>query len=130
MRIDSMDATAVNITAKTSQGAEQGVQAKAPVEVNTDKSDDNDQAHINEYARRELPVSERVVLEAVERANKAISTANRTFEYRIHAKTKQIMVKVINTDTNEVVREIPPEKVLDMVAKMMEMSGIMVDERR
>lgn len=40
------------------------------------------------------------------------------------------MVKVINTDTDEVIRQIPNEKILDMVAKMCEMSGIMVDERR
>jgi flagellar protein FlaG len=40
------------------------------------------------------------------------------------------MVKVINSDTNEIIREIPPEKTLDLVAKMWEMAGIIVDERR
>ncbi|HEX3029893.1 MAG TPA: flagellar protein FlaG, partial [Clostridia bacterium] len=47
-----------------------------------------------------------------------------------HQKTKQIMVKVIDSDTGDVIREIPPEKTLDMVAKMWEMAGIVVDERR
>jgi len=40
------------------------------------------------------------------------------------------MVKVIDINTNEVIREIPPEKILDMVATMLEMAGIIVDERR
>jgi flagellar protein FlaG len=51
-------------------------------------------------------------------------------EFSIHEKTKEIMVKVINSDTKEVIREIPQEKILDMVAKMWEMAGILVDERR
>jgi flagellar protein FlaG len=40
------------------------------------------------------------------------------------------MVKVLNTDTGQVIREIPPEKNLDFVAKLWEMAGILVDERR
>jgi flagellar protein FlaG len=40
------------------------------------------------------------------------------------------MVKVLDKDTGKVVREIPPEKILDMVAKFMEKAGIIVDERR
>ncbi|WP_167686495.1 flagellar protein FlaG, partial [Paenibacillus polymyxa] len=29
----------------------------------------------------------------------------------------------------ELIREIPPEKTLDLVAKMMEIAGILVDEK-
>lgn len=87
-------------------------------------------SELNEFERRELPVNEKVVLEAIERANKAISLANRRLEYSIHEKTNEIIVKVINTETEEVIREIPPEKMLDMVACIWEMIGIIVDERR
>ncbi|HHY78507.1 MAG TPA: flagellar protein FlaG, partial [Clostridiales bacterium] len=52
------------------------------------------------------------------------------FEYSIHEATKQIMVKVIDKETDEVIREIPPEKILNMVAKMWEIAGLIVDERR
>ncbi len=87
-------------------------------------------SQLTEFEKRELPVSEKVVLEAIERANKAISIANRRLEYSIHDKTKEIVVKVINTETEEVIREVPPEKMLDMVACIWEMIGIIVDERR
>ena len=86
-------------------------------------------ANISEFEKNSLPTCEKVVIEAIEKANKAISSVRR-FEFSIHEKTKEIMVKVIDNDTNEVIREIPPEKVLDMVAKMWEMAGIIVDERR
>ena len=39
------------------------------------------------------------------------------------------MVKVINEETGEIIREIPPEKILDMVAKMWELAGILVDRK-
>lgn len=87
-------------------------------------------SQMSDYEKGNMPVSERVVIEAIEKANKAISGGNRRFEFSIHEKTNEIIVKVIDSETNELIREIPNEKILDMVAKMWEMAGIMVDERR
>lgn len=87
-------------------------------------------SQINEFDMNSMPVSEKVVIEAIQKANKAISGGNRRFEFSIHEKTNEIVVKVYDSDTNELVREIPNEKVLDMVAKICEMAGILVDERR
>ena len=39
------------------------------------------------------------------------------------------MVKIIDTNTQEVIKEVPPEKILDMVASMMERAGLIVDRR-
>lgn len=75
-------------------------------------------------------ISEKIVIDAIEKANKAMVSSNRALEFSVHEKTKEIMVKVIDTATKEVVREIPSEKILDMVASMLEMAGILVDERR
>lgn len=87
-------------------------------------------SRLSEFDRNDLPISEKVVIQAIERANDAISVANKKFEYSIHEKTNEIMVKVIDSETNKIIREIPPEKILDMVAKMWELAGILVDERR
>ncbi|WP_058300373.1 flagellar protein FlaG [Gorillibacterium timonense] len=78
----------------------------------------------------QVPVSEGQLIRSIERAIKAMEGANTQLEFSIHGKTKQIMVKVLNKDTGETIREIPPEKTLDFVAKMWEMAGILVDERR
>jgi len=75
-------------------------------------------------------VSEKAIIEAIERANKAVELINTSFEYSIHEGTKQIMVKVINKETKEVIREIPPEKILDLVAKIWELVGLFVDEKK
>lgn len=78
----------------------------------------------------DVPIGEEQLIIAIERANKAMQGINTSFRFSIHEGTKEIMVKVLDKDTGEVVREIPSEKILDMVAKMWEMSGIFVDERR
>lgn len=73
---------------------------------------------------------EEFIVKAIEKANKALTGATTSFEFSIHEQTKQIMVKVLDKDTGEIIRELPPEKVLDMVAHLWEMAGIIVDEKR
>ncbi len=75
-------------------------------------------------------ISERMVINAIEKTNKLMMPANRELEFSVHEKTKQIMVKVLDSSTKEVIREIPSEKILDMVANALEMAGILVDEKR
>ncbi len=128
MKIDGTDATNVSFTPLQ----------KADFPAKDIQSDTKDRmpdglniVQLTEMEKRgELSISDKAVIEAIERANKAISVSNRKFEYSIHEKTKEIMVKVIDSETNEVVREIPPEKILDLVAKIWEMVGLIVDERR
>jgi len=92
--------------------------------------DDYNYRELSQKSKYELTLDESLWIKMIERANKAIVGATCRFEYSIHEATKQIMVKVIDKETDEVIREIPPEKILNMVAKMWEIAGLIVDERR
>ena len=81
------------------------------------------------YEKGDVTVSEKYLADAIERANKAIEGVNREFKISIHEETNAIMVKVIDKETKEVIREIPPEKILNLVAKLWELCGIIVDEK-
>jgi flagellar protein FlaG len=74
-------------------------------------------------------VGEADILKSVEQANKALEGTNRRFEYSVHEETNTIMVKVIDGETDELIREIPPEKILNLIAKLWELAGIIVDEK-
>jgi flagellar protein FlaG len=76
-----------------------------------------------------ITVGDEQLIIAIERANKALQGINTSFRFSIHEGTKEIMVKVLDKDTGELVREIPSEKILDMVANLQELSGSFVDER-
>jgi flagellar protein FlaG len=74
-------------------------------------------------------VGDEQLVKAVERALKALEGPTTSFEMKYHEQTKAVIVKVFNKDTGELIREIPPEKTLDLVVKMMEFAGILIDEK-
>ncbi|RUT33265.1 flagellar protein FlaG [Paenibacillus zeisoli] len=77
----------------------------------------------------QISVGDEQLIRAIDRAVKALQGPSTTLEMSVHEKTHQIMVKVLNKDTGELIREIPPEKTLDLVAKMMEIAGILIDQK-
>ena len=66
---------------------------------------------------------------AIDQTNQMIFKDDNRFEFKIHERTGRIMVKLINNETDEIVKEIPPEKILDLVASIWDLVGILVDER-
>lgn len=70
-----------------------------------------------------------VELKKVAEKNNDFQVSNTRLQFSIHEATKQIMVKIIDNSTDEVVKEIPPEKLLDMVANMIERAGLLVDRK-
>lgn len=86
-----------------------------------------------EQGRREennIKLSEKSIKEVIENTNKKLVATDRKFEFSINEETNDIIVKVINKETDEIIREIPSEKILDMVAKMMDLAGLFIDEKR
>lgn len=77
-----------------------------------------------------IPISDEQLVKAIERAIKSVQGPTTFLDFSVHKETKQIMVKVLDKDTGEIIREIPPEKHMDFLAKLWEMAGILVDERR
>lgn len=59
----------------------------------------------------------------------AIQGPQKLLEVSIHKETHAVMIKVKNKDTGELIREVPSEKILDAIAKLMEVTGLIVDKR-
>lgn len=68
------------------------------------------------------------IKKAVEALNKKMAHSEAVFG--IHDGTNRVTIKIVDRDTKEVIKELPPEKTLDMIAKVWEMAGILVDEKR
>ncbi|MEW6447586.1 MAG: flagellar protein FlaG [Bacillota bacterium] len=65
----------------------------------------------------------------VNRLNLMLELTWYDLRFQIHDATHEIMVQVVNRDTGEVVREIPPKKILDMWAEMKRLIGMLMDKR-
>lgn len=66
---------------------------------------------------------------------KAVNDLNRQMRdseavFGIHDKTNRVTIKIIDKATKEVLKEYPPEQTLNMIAKVWEIAGILVDEKR
>lgn len=66
---------------------------------------------------------------AVDRLVQLIQGTNTTVERSVHEGTNHILYKVKDKESGEVIREIPEEKLLDAAARLMELSGILIDEK-
>ncbi len=73
-------------------------------------------------------VSPEQIRKAVEKLNKNLHNSSAVFG--IHEETNRVTIKIVDRDTKEVIKELPPEKTLDMIAKVWELAGILVDEKR
>ncbi|WP_410512604.1 flagellar protein FlaG [Paenibacillus sp. BR2-3] len=103
-------------------------------EAGTDSSEIVKLHSNNELKRMErqgigISLGEEQVVKALDRTLKALEGPTTSFEVSVHKETNTIMVKVLNKETGELIREIPHEKTLDLVANMMEIAGIIIDER-
>lgn len=80
----------------------------------------------------EKEISPEKVKSAVDDINKQIKSnlKHTQCSFKYHEDTNRISITVTDSTTDEVIREIPPEKALDMLAKVWELAGLMVDERR
>jgi|SRR5690625_2392264 len=65
----------------------------------------------------------------VEKLNDFIDPVRTNLKFVFHEELHEYYVTVINPHTDEVIREIPPKKMLDMYAAMAEYMGLLIDEK-
>ena len=65
---------------------------------------------------------------AVEEINKRANNSEAV--WGVHDDTNRVTIKIVDKETKEIIKEFPPDKTLDMIARVWEMAGLMVDERR
>ena len=61
--------------------------------------------------------------------NKVINQ-NTIAEFGYNEPTNRVTIKIKDKETDEVIKEIPSEKALEMLAKAWELAGLLVDEKR
>jgi flagellar protein FlaG len=80
--------------------------------------------------QKDNTASEQQIKEAITKANNKLRGHRTRCEFSYHEETKRVSIKVLDRDTEEVIREIPPEEALEMMERMWEIAGFLVDEKR
>lgn len=78
-----------------------------------------------------LSVSEKALLNAINKVNRTLEGEPQRYEFKLHQSTGDLIIKIYNKETNEIIREIPPEKMIELVEKLQEIVvGAIIDEKR
>lgn len=89
----------------------------------------SEQNNLQSSGQKGGTATEKQIKDAIQQANSKLLKKT-TCEFAYHEETKRISIKVIDQETKEVLKEIPPEETLRMVEKMWELAGILIDEKR
>jgi flagellar protein FlaG len=97
------------------------------------KSSNLDEPHTQLHQGEPQPHSARQEKEKIEKALKIINMAykevNVECRYSMDERTNTEVVKIINSETGEMIRQYPPEDILNMIHKMYDMYGILMDKK-
>lgn len=74
-------------------------------------------------------ISKEKLEEVVKGLNEFLQPSHTTLKFKLHDELKEYYVQIVDERTNEVIREIPPKKLLDIYAAMMEFVGLIVDKK-
>ena len=111
-----------------SNTAQEAAQVDNTVNVVAEGQSKGNSSNNSNEQQQQQPTNEQLK-RAVEQLNKNM-VAHSEAVFGIHEGTNRVTIKIVDKDTKEVLKELPPEKTLDMIAKVWEMAGILVDERR
>ena len=123
--------TQAPVQAEKPESADSSVQAAEKVDQTTsivENAREKGKSENGEQQGKEQQASNEQVRKAVEQLNK--NMANSEAVFGIHEGTNRVTIKIVDKSTKEVIRELPPEKTLDMIARVWDMAGILVDEKR
>ena len=74
--------------------------------------------------------SKEQVMDAIDGVNEGLKSVNTHIKFELHEKLNEYYVTVVDNITNEVIKEIPSKKWLDLYADMTEFVGLFVDKKR
>jgi len=84
---------------------------------------------MEEMEAAKTQVSRKDLQQAVNSLNSAVSLLNHRLTFKIDDSTGRLTARVIDNSTNEVIREIPPDRVLAFVKRFQEFLGLLMDEQ-
>lgn len=123
--------TQTPVQAERTEETVSNVQAAEKVDQTTnivENSQEKGNADSGEQQGKEQQATNEQIRKAVEQLNK--SMANSEAVFGIHEGTNRVTIKIVDKSTKEVIKELPPEKTLDMIARVWDLAGILVDEKR
>jgi len=108
--------------------------ASSPNAENDNITKNNSSGELNDFKEKKTSaedvkkLSKEVVERTVQALKDYIESNKRSLDISVYEKTGDIIIKVISEKDGKVIREMPPEKLLDLAARMQELAGSLFNE--
>ena len=109
--------TTQNLYANKNKEIERSVKT-SPIEEQKDLLEKQDKEKIKKELDR-----------ATEELNKALNPLNTTLKFKFDDKVDELVVKVVDTKDNRIIREYPPKEAVELMQKMRELIGLLFDKK-
>ena len=97
-------------------------------ESNLETKRDTSKAVEQSKEKRE-EVAGKLMKEVVDATNEALKMNRTSLHMKNHEDVNRVSIKIVDDETDEVIKEIPPEESIDMLKKLLEVNGLLIDER-
>lgn len=84
---------------------------------------------ISKEIRKKIDPNENTLKEIIKGMNDFLNPTHTSLKFEFHEKLNEYYITLVDDSTKEVVREIPPKKLLDFYAAMTEKIGLLVDRK-
>ena len=85
--------------------------------------------HRPTFTENKQELSSEKLQKAVDSVNEFFKINNRELKFIYHEGLEQYFVQLVNSETEEIVREIPPKKILDVFYEMQKLAGMIIDKK-
>ncbi|MDD5067124.1 MAG: flagellar protein FlaG [bacterium] len=75
-------------------------------------------------------MTEQDISDAIEKMNKTIEIFNKKLKMSYDEESKRVVVRIIDSETDKVIKEIPTKEVLDYIHRLHQMIGVFIDSKR
>ena len=121
MKIDGMNSVGMNTYTP------EVVNSGYTPDISSEPETKHEVAPVVEDVHKNAP-SENTIKQAVSDINKRINP-NTIARYGFHDDTNRVTIKIVDKNSEKVIKEFPAEETLDMIAKVWELAGVFLDER-
>lgn len=112
-----------------SAGTDVALESKSDIMQNNNKKPTDGKVIDKKEYIIESVFNKEAVEETVDEINTRLVKNDKHLEYSFHDKTNTLVVKIIDTSSGEIVKEIPSTKLLEMAASVWEQFGLIIDEK-
>lgn len=111
---------------KPNQSAEGGIELQKNMQLNPTQTGDVQNYNEKGVEEKEEKLKVENIVEAI---NKFLESTHTSIQFKVHDKTNDYFVQVVNRDSGDVIREIPSEQMLDLRYAVEKYLGLLVDEK-